>query len=121
MHYLQVEFLAHERQEELLREAHEGRLAHALKSAKRNDGPLHQLPVRHLAGLLRVSPITWLAELASKRMGKLLPVRPGVADRSHRMSVREVRPSPRSARCGVRSRDRSHRRRSSENRRGGNP
>ena len=120
MHYFQMEFLAHERQEELLREAHEGRLAHALKSANRNDGPLHQLPVRHLAGLLHASPITWLAELASKRMGKLLSIRLGVADCWHHMSVREVRPGPHSARCGARSRDRSHRRRSTENRRGVN-
>jgi hypothetical protein len=54
-------------------------------------------------------------------MGKLLSVRLGVADRWHRMSVREVQPGPRSARCVARGRDRSHRRRSTKNRRGDNP
>ena len=121
MHYFQMEFLAHERQEELLREASLVHLARALKSADRNDDLLHQLLVRHLAGLLRASQVTWLAELASKRMGKLLLIRLGVADCWHRMSVREVRPRPRSARCGARSRDQSYRHRWPQNRRGGNP
>jgi hypothetical protein len=80
MHYFQMEFLVHERQEKLLREARERRLAHALKLAKRDDGPLHWLLVRHLTGLLRASQSTRLAKLASKRMGKLLPVRLDVAD-----------------------------------------
>jgi hypothetical protein len=87
MHYFQMAFLAHEHQEELLRKAHEGRLAHALRSANRDDGLLH-----HLAGLLRASQSTPLAELASKRMGKLLPVRLGMADRWHRGRETEVRP-----------------------------
>jgi hypothetical protein len=121
MHYFQMEFLVHERREELLREARERRLTRALGSAKRDDGLLHQLLVRHFAGLLREGQSTRPAALTSKRMGKLLPVRLGVADCWHRMSEREVRPGPRSARCGARSRDRSHRRRSTENRRGDDP
>ena len=87
MHYFQMAFLAHEHQEELLRKAHEGRLAHALRSANRDDGLLH-----HLAGLLRASQSTPLAELTSKRMGKLLPIRLGMADRWHRGRETEVRP-----------------------------
>ncbi len=120
MRYIRTEFLAHERQEELLRKAHEGRLANALRSANRDDGLLHRRLVRYLAGLLHASQSTRLAELASRRMGKLLSIRLGVADCWHLVSEREVRPGPRSARCGARSRDRSHRRRSTENRRGGN-
>ena len=120
MHYFQMEFLAHERQEELLREASLVHLARALKSADRNDDLLNQLLVRHLAGFLRASQSTRPAELASKRMGKLVPIRLGAADCWHCMSVREVRPGTRSARCGARGRGRSHRRRSTENRRGGN-
>lgn len=121
MHHCYMEVAARDRQEELLREAHEGHLARAIRSTKRGDGLLHQLLVGHLSGLLRASQSTKLAELASKRMGKLLPVRLGVADCWHRMSEREVRPGPRSARCGARGRVRSHRRRSTENRRGDNP
>ena len=121
MHHSYMEVAARDRQEKLLREAHEGRLARVLRSANRDDGLLHQLLACHLAGLLRASQSTRLAELASKRMGKLLSVRLGVADRWHRMSVREVQPGPRSARCVARSRDRSHRRRSTKNRRGDNP
>lgn len=86
MHYFQMEFLAHEHQEELLREAPLVRLARALRSANRDDGLLHQLLVRHLAGLLRASQSTRLAKIASKRVGKLLPIRLGVADCWHRMS-----------------------------------
>jgi hypothetical protein len=119
MHYFQMEFLAHERQEELLREASLVRLANAFRSANRDDGLLHQLLVCHLAGLLRASQSTRLAELASKRMGKLLHIRLGVADCWHRVSVREVRPGARSAHCVARSRDRPRRRCSTENRRGG--
>ena len=59
MHYFQIEFLAHERQGELVYEARERRLAQALKSADRNDGLLHQLLVRHFAGLLRASHASW--------------------------------------------------------------
>ena len=121
MHYFQMEFQARERQKELLLEARERHLACASRSAKRDDSQLHQFLVRHLAGLLRASQSTRLTELASKRMGKLLPVRLGVAVCCHRMSEREARPRPRSARCGARGRDRSHRRPSTENRRGDNP
>ena len=121
MHHRYMEVAARDRQEELLREARERQLARALRSAKRDDSQLHQFLARHLAGLLRASQSTRLTELALKRMGKLLPVRLGVAARCHRMSEREARPRPRSARCGARGRDRSHRRRSTENRRGDNP
>ena len=55
MHYFQIEILAHERQGELVYEARERRLAQALKSADRNEGLLHQLLVRHFAGVLRAS------------------------------------------------------------------
>ena len=53
MHYFQVEFLAHERQEELLREARERRLALALRSAKQDDGVTPRRSV--LRGLLQLS------------------------------------------------------------------
>jgi hypothetical protein len=56
MHYFQMEFQAHERQEELLREARERRLAHALKSRGYDDGVPSQLHVRHLVGVLRREP-----------------------------------------------------------------
>ena len=52
MHYFQAEFQAHERQEELLREAREQHLARALKSRRHDDGVLGQLHVRRLVGLL---------------------------------------------------------------------
>jgi hypothetical protein len=52
MHYFQIEFEAHNRQEELLREARERRLARALKSRRCNDSVLEQLRVRRLLGLL---------------------------------------------------------------------
>jgi hypothetical protein len=52
MHYLQTEFEARDRQEELLREARERRLARALESRRRDDGVLKQLHLRGLVALL---------------------------------------------------------------------
>jgi len=52
MHYLQMEFEAHDRQEELLREARERRLARALKSRRWNNSMLDPLHLRCLVGLL---------------------------------------------------------------------
>lgn len=56
MHYLQMELQAHERRDELLREARERRLARALKSRGHNDGGLSQLHVRQLVSLLKRKP-----------------------------------------------------------------
>jgi len=56
MHYFQTEFEAHDRQEELLREARERREAGALKSRRWNDGVLEQLRLRRLVGLLWREP-----------------------------------------------------------------
>jgi hypothetical protein len=55
MHYFQIEFEAHDRQEVLLREARERRRARALKSRTRDDGVLKHLHLRRLAaGLVSV-------------------------------------------------------------------
>ena len=56
MHYLQTEFEARDRQEELLREARERRLARALASRRRDGSVLSQLRVRRLVGLLGREP-----------------------------------------------------------------
>ena len=53
MHHCYIEVAARDRQEELLREACQRRLAHALRSAKRDDGVT---PRRSLVrGLLQIS------------------------------------------------------------------
>jgi hypothetical protein len=56
MHYLQTEFEARDRQEELLREARKRRLARALASRRREGSVLSQLRVRRLVGLLGREP-----------------------------------------------------------------
>lgn len=56
MHYFQIEFEAHDRQEKLLREARERRLSRALKSRKRNDGVFNQLRVHRFVGFLWREP-----------------------------------------------------------------
>ena len=53
MHYFQMEFLAHERREELLREARQRRLARALWSAKQDDSVTPRRSL--LRGLLQLS------------------------------------------------------------------
>jgi hypothetical protein len=57
MHYFQMELQVHERRDELLREAHERRLARALKSRGHTDGVLSHLHVRRLVSLLRREPV----------------------------------------------------------------
>ena len=53
MYYFQMEFLVHERQEEMLREARQRCLARALRSAKRDDGVTPRRSLLH--GLMQLS------------------------------------------------------------------
>ena len=73
MHYFQMEFEAHERQEELLHEARERRLGRALKSKRWNDGVLSQLHVLRLVGLRRRQPGYEVGLDAFEEDGKVVP------------------------------------------------
>jgi hypothetical protein len=73
MHYLQMEFEAHDRQEELLREARERRLAHDLKPSTHDDGVLKRLLLRRLAGLLRREPGYEALSAVLEEDGEVIP------------------------------------------------
>src|SRR5215210_1834144 len=87
MHYFQIEFEAHNRQEELLREARERRLARALKSRRCNDSVLEQLRVRRLLGLSRARPLlTPTSTLRASKSDAGSPLRPYAIARGRSLS-----------------------------------
>lgn len=73
MHYFQLEFEAHERQEELLHEARERRLGRTLKSNRWNNGVPSRLHVLRLVGLLRRGPGYEVGLDAFDEDGKVVP------------------------------------------------
>jgi hypothetical protein len=77
MHYLQAEFQAYERQEQLLREAREQHLARALKSRRHANSVLGQPHVRRLVGLLRREPVYEAGSEGFEEEGEIIPCPPG--------------------------------------------
>ena len=77
MNYFQAEFQAHERQEQLLREAREQHLARALKSRRHDDGVLGRFHVRRLVGLLGREPGYEAGSEGFEEDREIIPCPPG--------------------------------------------